>query len=190
MGRAKKSNLKINHDTQLTPEQIAQLKKIEEQPIVPRQLPGQSEYPSQDSQDRMIPADGQSLITPDPAKNIVTARQIAVTQASQALEAQHDHIRQTRLQQADANGLQDGVLEAIVRQNARIEGIMLVQDALFQSETAQDEKNAEKLADLLGEHSDFLNRRSPAAQTYCESGKVGATANVDIMQAIERLRNN
>lgn len=193
MGRAKKGGLKINHDTHLTPEQIAQLKKIEQQPIVRPQLPGESK-PRQ-HQKEMVSSEPSTpeSVNQNPINNgsdIASIQQNAVTQASAARQAQQQHILQTRLQQASGDGLYEGVVEGLTHQKSRIEGLMLVTDAAFQSEQSQREKYGELMASLLGESSDFLTRHPGAAQTYAESAKIGAATTANIMQTINNLRNS
>ncbi|HLO51561.1 MAG TPA: hypothetical protein VK211_24320 [Kamptonema sp.] len=191
--RAKRLNLKVDYNTPLTPEQIAQLKKVEEQPIARPQLPGQSE-PRQ-HQEQMVPSEpstpengNQSPI--NNGSDIASVQQNAVTQASAARQAQQQHILQTRLQQASGDGLYEGVVEGLTHQKSRIEGLMLVTDAAFQSEQSQREKHGELMASLLRESSDFLTRHPGAAQTYSESAKIGAATTANIMQTINNLRNS
>jgi hypothetical protein len=185
MGRAKKSNLKINHDTQLTPDQITQLKRVEEQPIARPHLLAQSEEFLKE-----IVHEEQVPVLSNDATDVASIKQNAVTQASDARQAQERHILQTRLQQASEDGLYEGVVTGLTREHSRIKGLMLVTDAAFQSEAAQREKYGELMASLLGENSDFLTQYQGAAQTYSESAKIGATSSPNIMQVINNLRNS
>lgn len=185
MGRAKKSNLKINHDTQLTPDQILQLKTVEEQPIARPHLLAQSEkFPKEIVHEEQVPVPSNDVT------DIASIKQNAVTQASAARQAQEQHVLQTRLQQASEDGLYEGVVTGLTREQSRIKGLMLVTDAAFQSEASQREKHGELMASLLGENSDFLTQYQGAAQTYSESAKVGAISNPNIMQVINNLRNS
>lgn len=191
--RAKRLNLKVDYNTPLTPEQIAQLKKVEEQPIARPQLLGESE-PRQ-HQEQMVPSEPSApeSVKQNPTNNgsdIASIQQNAVTQASAARQAQQQHILQTRLQQASGDGLYEGVVEGLTHQKSRIEGLMLVTDAAFQSEQSQRGKYGELMASLLGESSDFLTRHPGAAQTYTESAKIGAATTANIMQTINNLRNS
>lgn len=191
--RAKASNLKVDFNTPLTAEQIVELKKVEEQPISRPQLPGQSE-PRQ-HQEQIVPTEPSApeSANQNPINNgsdIASIQQNAVTQASAARQAQEQHILQTRLQQASGDGLYEGVVEGLTHQKSRIEGLMLVTDAAFQSEQSQREKHGELMASLLGESSDFLTRHPGAAQTYTESAKIGAATTANIMQTINNLRNS
>lgn len=191
--RAKASNLKVDFNTQLTAEQIAKLKNVEEQPIIRPRLPGQSE-PCQ-HQEQMVPSEPSSPESVNQGSinngsDIASIQQNAVTQASAARQAQQQHILQTRLQQASGDGLYEGVVEGLTHQKSRIEGLMLVTDAAFQSEQSEREKHGELMASLLGESSDFLTRHPGAAQTYTESAKIGAATTANIMQTINNLRNS
>ena len=191
---AQLAGLDIDFDTELTDNQLAQLEEAlkTKQPIARPQLPGQPELqqPQQDPQEQMVPVEEQIPVQSNAATDIASVQQNAVTQASAARQAQQQHILQTRLQQASGDGLYEGVVEGLTHQKSRIEGLMLVTDAAFQSEQSQREKHGELMASLLGESSDFLTRHPGAAQTYSESAKIGAATTANIMQTINNLRSS
>ena len=123
--------------------------------------------------------------SPEPTIGIVTTQQTALSNAMAASERQQAHIIETGFQQASDDGFQLGVLTAIVSAKRRIEGQMIVQDAVFGQEQASRDRLAGLIADSTGD--DFLSQSQLFAKTYANTVRTGASTSLDVYKALANL---
>lgn len=123
--------------------------------------------------------------SPEPTIGIVTTQQTVLSNAMAASERQKTHTIETGFQQASDDGFKLGILTAIVSAKSRIEGAMLIQDAVFGQEQASRDRLAELIADSTGD--DFLSRSQQSAETYANTVKTGASTSLDVHKALANL---
>ncbi|MEG5173243.1 hypothetical protein [Microcoleus sp. B3-D7] len=190
MGRAKKSNLKINHDTQLTPEQIAQLKKVEEVPIARPQLPGQSEI------DQPLPSNEQMVATEEqtPAQSIAAQSHAQLTQSRQAKNAQASNLFQAAVQAEYASGQDRGLLLGLANEQGAVDAYMAVTQAFADVGQADLNIQATDRANFLSQDNSVLGELRNPCRSYSESedllakARSGATAvQTDLNQILSDL---
>jgi hypothetical protein len=191
LGRAKKSNLKINHDTQLTPDQIAQLKRVEEQSIVRPQLPGRSEsqQPEQKPQEQMVQAQNSA-----PSIAAQTHTQLGKTQ--EAKNAQADNLFKAAARAEYADGQDAGLLLGLIHKQGEADGYMTVMQACFDVDRAnrgiQSVNRANFLADqdngLLGELQNPCKSYSESEETLATARSTATAIQSDLSQILKDLR--
>lgn len=191
MGRAKKSNLKISHDTQLTPEQIAQLKKVEEQPISRPQLPGQSEpqHLQQEPQEQMVQTQNSA-----PSITAQTHTQLGKTQ--EAKNAQADNLFKAAARAEYADGQDAGVLLGLIHKQGEADGYMTVMQAYSDVDRAnrgiQSANRANFLADqdnsLLGELQNPCKSYSESEEMLVTAQSTATVIQSDLSQILKDLR--
>ena len=123
--------------------------------------------------------------SPESTIGIVTTQQTALSNAMAASERQKTHTIETGFQQASDDGFKLGVLTAIVSAKSRIEGAMLVQDAVFGQEQASRDRLTELIIDSTGD--DFLSRSQQSAKTYANTVRAGASTSLDVHRALTNL---
>ena len=123
--------------------------------------------------------------SPEPAIGVVTKQQTALSSAIAASERQQTHIIETEFQQAAKDGFELGVLTAIVSAKSRIEGQMIIQDAVFGQKQASRDRLAGLIADSTGD--DFLSRSQQSAKTYANTVRAGASTSLDVHRALANL---
>ena len=123
--------------------------------------------------------------SPESTIGIVTTQQTALSNAMAASERQKTHTIETGFQQASDDGFKLGVLTAIVSAKSRIEGAMLVQDAVFGQEQASRDRLTELITDSTGD--DFLSRSQQSAKTYANTVRAGASTSLDVHRALTNL---
>ena len=123
--------------------------------------------------------------SPESTIGIVTTQQTVLSNAMAASERQKTHTIETGFQQASDDGFKLGILTAIVSAKSRIEGAMLIQDAVFGQEQASRDRLAELIADSTGD--DFLSRSQQSAETYANTVKTGASTSLDVHKALANL---
>ena len=123
--------------------------------------------------------------SPEPAIGVVTKQQTALSSAIAASERQQTHIIETEFQQAANDGFELGVLTAIVSAKSRIEGQMIIQDAVFGQKQASRDRLAGLIADSTGD--DFLSRSQQSAKTYANTVRAGASTSLDVHRALANL---
>lgn len=190
MGRAKKSNLRINHDTQLTPDQIAQLKRVEEQLTHP-QLPGRSEsqQPEQEPQEQMVQAQNSA-----PSIAAQTHTQLGKTQ--EAKNAQADNLFKAAARAEYADGQDAGLLLGLIHKQGEADGYMTVMQACFDVDRAnrgiQSVNRANFLADqdngLLGELQNPCKSYSESEETLATARSTATAIQSDLSQILKDLR--
>lgn len=168
MGRAKKSNLKINHDTQLTPEQITQLKRIEEQSIARPQLPESSiEQPVNEQ----MAIDENSSI-----ESIATQTHAKLSQSRQAKNAQANNLFQAAVQSEYASGQDRGLLLGLVNEQGAVDAYMSVQQAFAGVGQADLSIQAANRASFLSQDNGILGELQNPCKSYSQSKDLLATA--------------
>lgn len=123
--------------------------------------------------------------SPELAIGVVTKQQTALSSTIAASERQQAHIIETEFQQAANDGFELGVLTAIVSAKSRIEGQMIIQDAVFGQKQASRARLTELIADSAGD--DFLSRSQQSAKTYANTVKTGASTSLDVHRALANL---
>lgn len=168
MGRAKKSNLKINHDTQLTAEQIAQLKKVEEQSIARPQLPESSiEQPSNE----------QIAINEDnPVESIAAQTHVKLSQSRQAKNAQANNHFQADVRSEYASGQDRGLLLGLVNEQGAVDAYMSVQQAFAGVRQADLSIQAANRVNFLSQDNGILGELQNPCKSYSQSEDLLATA--------------
>jgi len=123
--------------------------------------------------------------SPEPTIGIVTTQQTALSNAMAASERQQAHIIETEFQQAANDGFELGVLTAIVSAKSRIEGQMIVQDAVF----GQGQVSRDRLTELIADSTDddFLSRSQQSVKTYANTVRTGASTSLDVHKALANL---
>ncbi|MEG4406393.1 hypothetical protein [Microcoleus sp. MON2_D5] len=192
MGRAKKSNLRISHDTQLTPEQIAQLKKVEEQSITRPQLPGQSEpqQPQQEPQEQMVQ-------TQNSAPSIAAQTHIQLGKTQEAKNAQADNLFKAAARAEYADGQDAGVLLGLIHKQGEADGYMTVMQAYSDVDRAnrgiQSANRANFLADqdngLLGELQNPCKSYSESEEALATAQSTATAIQSDLSQILKNLRD-
>ena len=168
MGRAKKSNLKINHDTQLTAEQITQLKKVEEQSIARPQLPESSiEQPSNE----------QIAINEDnPIESIAAQTHAQLSQSRQAKNAQANNHFQADVRSEYASGQDRGLLLGLVNEQGAVDAYMSVQQAFAGVRQADLNIQAANRVNFLSQDNGILGELQNPCKSYSQSEDLLATA--------------
>ncbi|MEG4149529.1 hypothetical protein [Microcoleus sp. Pol12B5] len=171
MGRAKKGGLKINHDTHLTPEQIAQLKKIEEQPIARPQLPGQlePEQLQQEPQEQMVQ-------TQNSAPSIAAQTHTKLSQSRQAKNAQAGNLFQAAVQAEYASGQDRGLLLGLANEQGAVDAYMAVQQAFAGVNQADLSIQAADRASFLSQDNNLLGELENPCKSYSKSEETIANA--------------
>lgn len=123
--------------------------------------------------------------SPEPAIGVVTKQQTALSSTIAASERQQAHIIETEFQQAANDGFELGVLTAIVSAKSRIEGQMIIQDAVFGQKQASRDRLTELITDSTGD--DFLSRSQQSAKTYANTVRAGASTSLDVHRALTNL---
>ena len=168
MGRAKKSNLKINHDTQLTAEQITQLKRVEEQSIARPQLPESSIEQ---------PVNEQIAINENsPVESIAAQTHTKLTQSRQAKNAQANNLFQAAVQLEYASGQDTGLLLGLVNQQGVVDAYMSVQQAFAGVGQADLSIQAANRASFLSQDNGILGELQNPCKSYSQSEDLLATA--------------
>lgn len=192
MGRAKKSNLKINHDTQLTPEQIAQLKKVEDQPIARPQLPGQSEpqQPKQEPQEQIVQAQNS-------ASSIAAQTHAQLGKTQEAKNAQADNLFKAAARAEYADGQDTGLLLGLIHKQGEADGYMTVMQAYSEVDRAnRGIQSANRAKFLADQDNGILGELQNPCKSYSESEEMLATARSaatviqsDLNQILKDLHN-
>ena len=168
MGRAKKSNLKINHDTQLTAEQITQLKRVEEQSIARPQLPESSiEQP---------PNEQIAINEDNPIKSIAAQTHVKLSQSRQAKNAQANNLFQADVQSEYASGQDRGLLLGLVNEQGAVDAYMSVQQAFAGVRQADLSIQAANRVNFLSQDNGILGELQNPCKSYSQSEDLLATA--------------
>lgn len=168
MGRAKKSNLKINHDTQLTSEQITQLKRVKEQSIARPQLPESSIEQ---------PLNEQMAINEDsPIESIAAQTYTKLSQSRQAKNAQANNLFQAAVQSEYASGQDTGLLLGLVNQQGVVDAYMSVQQAFAGVDQADLSIQTTNRASFLSQDNGILGELQNPCKSYSQSEDLLATA--------------
>lgn len=162
--RAKNSNLKVDYNTQLTPEQIAQLKKVEEQSIARPQLSGQSEPQQlqQEPQERMVQ-------TQNSAPSITAQTHAKLSQSRQAKNAQASNLFQAAVQAEYASGQDRGLLLGLANEQGAVDAYMAVQQAFAGVNQADLNIQAADRASFLSQNNSLLGELQNPCRSYSES---------------------
>jgi len=166
MGRAKKSNLRINHDTQLTPDQIAQLKRVEEQLIARPQLLESS------IKDEQIAVTEDNPIT----ESIATQTHTKLSNSRQAKNAQANNLFQAAVQSEYASGQDRGLLLGLVNEQGAVDAYMAVQQAFAGVQQADLNIQATDRARLLSCDNNLLGELQNPCKSFAKSEDLLATA--------------
>ena len=167
MGRAKKSNLKINHDTQLTAEQITQLKKVEEQSIARPQLPESSiEQPSNEQ---------IAINEGSPIESIAAQTHVKLTQSRQAKNAQANNHFQAAVRSEYASGQDRGLLLGLVNEQGAVDAYMSVQQAFAGVGQADLNIQAANRVNFLSQDNGILGELQNPCKSYSQSKDLLAT---------------
>ena len=170
----------VGFRTNLSEDQVAAIRQHLLQAFVPQLSPTPDHAPVVEQ-----PQSSAIEQSPEPAIGIVTTQQSLLSSAMAASERQQSHIIETGFQQASDDGFQLGVLTAIVSAKRRIEGAMLVQDAVFGQEQASRDRLTELITDSTGD--DFLSRSQQSAKTYANTVRAGASTSLDVHRALTNL---
>lgn len=170
MGRAKKSNLRINHDTQLTAEQITQLKRVEEQPVTRPQLPESSIEPP--STNEQIAVSEDSPIT----ESIAAQAHTKLTQSRQAKNAQANNLFQASVRSEYANGQDRGLLLGLVNEQGAVDAYMAIQQAFAGVGLADLNIQATDRANFLSQENNLLGELQNPCRSYSQSEDLLAMA--------------
>lgn len=162
--RAKASNLKVDFNTPLTAEQIVELKKVEEQPIILPQLPGQSEsqQPLQEPQEQMVRAQNS-------APSIAAQTHAKLSQSRQAKNAQANNLFQAAVQAEYASGQDRGLLLGIANEQGAVDAYMAVQQAFAGVGRADLDIQAGDRANFLSQDNSLLGELQNPCRSYSES---------------------
>lgn len=170
MGRAKKSNLRINHDTQLTAEQITQLKRVEEQSIARPQLPESSIEPP--STNEQIAVSEDSPIT----ESIAAQAHTKLTQSRQAKNAQASNLFQASVASEYASGQDRGLLLGLVNEQGAVDAYMAIQQAFAGIGVADLNIQATDRANSLSQDNNLLGELQNPCRSYSQSEDLLAMA--------------
>jgi len=170
MGRAKKSNLRINHDTQLTAEQITQLKRVEERSIARPQLPESSIEPP--STNEQIAVSEDSPIT----ESIAAQAHTKLTQSRQAKNAQANNLFQASVRSEYANGQDRGLLLGLVNEQGAVDAYMAIQQAFAGVGLADLNIQATDRANFLSQENNLLGELQNPCRSYSQSEDLLAMA--------------
>ena len=170
----------IGFKTDLSEDQVAAIRQHLLQASIPQLSPTPDRAPA--IEQLQSSAIEQS---PEPAIGVVTKQQTALSSAIAASERQQTHIIETEFQQAANDGFELGVLTAIVSAKSRIEGQMIIQDAVFGQKQASRDRLAGLIADSTGD--DFLSRSQQSAKTYANTVRAGASTSLDVHRALANL---
>lgn len=162
MGRAKKSNLKISHDTQLTPDQITQLKKVEGQPIARPQL---SESSVEQSSNEQIAVSEDSPIV----ESIAAQTHAQLSKSRQAKNAQANNLFQSAVQSEYASGQDRGLLLGLVNEQGAVDAYMSVQQAFAGIGQADLNIQATDRANFLSQDNGILGELQNPCKSYSQS---------------------
>lgn len=162
LGWAKKSNLKISHDTDLTADQIAQLKRIKEQPVTRPQLPESSIKPPSNEQ---MAVNENSLIT----ESIAGQAHTKLTQSRQAKNAQANNLFQSAVQSEYASGQNRGLLLGLVNEQGAVDAYMSVQQAFAGVGQADLNIQATDRANFLSQDNGILGELQNPCKSYSQS---------------------
>lgn len=168
LGWAKKSNLKISHDTDLTADQIAQLKRIKEQPVTRPQLPESSIKPPSNEQ---MAVNENSLIT----ESIAGQAHTKLTQSRQAKNAQANNLFQSAVQSEYASGQNRGLLLGLVNEQGAVDAYMSVQQAFAGVGQADLNIQATDRANFLSQDNGILGELQNPCKSYSQSEDLLAT---------------
>lgn len=168
LGWAKKSNLKISHDTDLTADQIAQLKRIKEQPVTRPQLPESSIKPPSNEQ---MAVNENSLIT----ESIAGQAHTKLAQSRQAKNAQANNLFQSAVQSEYASGQNRGLLLGLVNEQGAVDAYMSVQQAFAGVGQADLNIQATDRANFLSQDNGILGELQNPCKSYSQSEDLLAT---------------
>lgn len=169
--RAKSRGLKVDFNTQLTAEQIAELKKVEDQPIARPQLPGQSEsqQPLQEPQEQMVQ-------TQNSAPSIAAQTHTKLSQSRQAKNAQAGNLFQAAVQAEYANGQDRGLLLGLADEQGAVDAYMAVQQAFARVNQADLGIQAADRASFLSQDNNLLGELQNPCKSYLKSEETIANA--------------
>ena len=165
--RAKKSDLKINHDTQLTEEQIAQLKKVEQESIARPQLPESSI--EQPSSERMIVNENV------PIESIAAQTHAQLTKSRQAKNAQAGNLFEAAVQSEYAAGQDTGLLLGLVNQQGVVDAYMSIQQAYASVQQADLSIQATDRVNFLSQDNNLLGELQNPCKSFSQSEELLAT---------------
>lgn len=189
--RAKRLNLKVDYNTPLTPEQIAQLKKVEDQPITRPQLPGQSEpgQPQQEPQEQMVQNQNS-------APSIAAQTHAKLSQSRQAKNAQAGNLFQAAVQAEYANGQDRGLLLGLANEQGAVDAYMAVQQAFAGVNQADLSIQAADRASFLSQDNNLLGELQNPCRSYSKSEEtlvnarsVATAAQSDLTQILKDLHS-
>lgn len=169
LGWAKKSNLKISHDTDLTADQIAQLKRVKEQPVTRPQLPESSIEPPSNEQ---MAVNENSLI----AESIAAQAHTRLTQSRQAKNAQANNLFQASVRSEYANGQDRGLLLGLVNEQGAVDAYMAIQQAFAGVGLADLNIQATDRANFLSQENNLLGELQNPCRSYSQSEDLLAMA--------------
>jgi len=169
LGWAKKSNLKISHDTDLTADQIAQLKRVKEQLVTRPQLPESSIEPPSNEQ---MAVNEDSLI----AESIAAQAHTKLTQSRQAKNAQANNLFQTSVQSEYASGQNRGLLLGLVNEQGAVDAYMAIQQAFAGVGLADLNIQATDRANFLSQDNNLLGELQNPCRSYSQSEDLLAMA--------------
>ena len=169
LGWAKKSNLKISHDTDLTADQIAQLKRVKEQPVTRPQLPESSIEPPSNEQ---MAVNENSLI----AESIAAQAHTRLTQSRQAKNAQANNLFQASVQSEYASGQNRGLLLGLVNEQGAVDAYMAIQQAFAGVGLADLNIQATDRANFLSQDNNLLGELQNPCRSYSQSEDLLAMA--------------
>ena len=169
LGWAKKSNLKISHDTDLTADQIAQLKRVKEQLVTRPQLPESSIEPPSNEQ---MAVNEDSLIT----ESIAAQAHTKLTQSRQAKNAQANNLFQASVQSEYASGQNRGLLLGLVNEQGAVDAYMAIQQAFAGVGLADLNIQATDRANFLSQDNNLLGELQNPCRSYSQSEDLLAMA--------------
>ena len=169
LGWAKKSNLKISHDTDLTADQIAQLKRVKEQPVTRPQLPESSIEPPSNEQ---MAVNENSLI----AESIAAQAHTRLTQSRQAKNAQANNLFQASVRSEYANGQDRGLLLGLVNEQGAVDAYMAIQQAFAGVDLTDLNIQATDRANFLSQENNLLGELQNPCRSYSQSEDLLAMA--------------
>jgi hypothetical protein len=167
LGWAKKSNLKISHDTDLTADQITQLKRVKERPIARPQLPESNI--EQPSNEQMAISEDSSI------ESIAAQTHTKLSKSRQAKNAQAHNLFQTAVQSEYANGQDRGLLLGLVNEQGAVDAYMAIQQAFAGVGQADLSIQAADHANFLSQDNNLLGELQNPCKSYSQSEDLLAT---------------